>query len=56
MGAKSSGLPVPSRESGLAFKFIKLEEGNSSRSLRWKDYRPKPLKPDHLVCRFQVWS
>ena len=27
-----------------------------SRSLRWKDYKPEPLKSDHLVCPFQVGS
>ena len=30
--------------------------GNTSRSLQWKDYKPEPLKSDHLVCSFQVGS
>ena len=36
----------------MAFTFLKWWRTpvSPSRSLRWKDYRPEPLKWDHLVC------
>ena len=58
----SSGLPVPSKELGLAaqtkewgFKLLRwrtsreagfTKRRNTSRYLRWKDYRPEPLRPN----------